>query len=110
MLPTTPLRGFHPTPSQIVFHSWRDGGGVYVISVLGGDTRLLARGGRAPQFSPDGKWVAFDTAGAGFGTRELVIVPAGGGKPRKLETGLVESVSPLWSPDGRFLLFAGAKE
>jgi serine/threonine protein kinase len=101
---------FSPDASQIVFHSARDGGGIYIVSVLGGDARLLAKGGRSPQFSPDGKFVAFEAASVEFGKSELFFVPAGGGRPRKLETGLPESLSPLWSPDGRFLLFAGAKE
>jgi eukaryotic-like serine/threonine-protein kinase len=44
---------FSPDGTRIVFRSERDGGGIYTVSSLGGDARLIARDGRRPRFSPD---------------------------------------------------------
>ena len=58
----------------------------------------------AASWSPDGKWIA---VGALDGGRTRVFkVPAGGGAPVRL----VDSVSmnPVWSPDGRFILYSSA--
>src|SRR4029077_18701360 len=50
---------FSPDGSRIAFRSDRDGGGVYVISVLGGQETRIAEQGRRPRFSPDGRWIAY---------------------------------------------------
>jgi serine/threonine protein kinase/Tol biopolymer transport system component len=54
-------------------------------------------------WSPDGKWIAVG-AMVGPGVRVFKI-PVAGGPPVRL----VDSVSsnPVWSPDGRFILYAG---
>ena len=57
----------------------------------------------APSWSPDGKWIA---VAARFGDAVRVFkVPVDGGPPVRL----VDSVSsnPVWSPNGRFILFSG---
>ncbi|MGH9204378.1 MAG: serine/threonine protein kinase, partial [Vicinamibacterales bacterium] len=43
---------FSADGSKIAFQSSRQGGGVYVISTLGGEERLLAKQGFSPRFSP----------------------------------------------------------
>ncbi|MGH7651495.1 MAG: DNA-binding protein, partial [Gemmatimonadaceae bacterium] len=57
----------------------------------------------AASWSPDGKWIAI-TAKQGVETR-VFKVPANGGAP----VSLVDSVSsnPVWSPDGKFILYSG---
>jgi dipeptidyl aminopeptidase/acylaminoacyl peptidase len=50
---------FSPDGSRIVFESRRDGGGIYEIRAFGDQARLLARGGSAPVYSPDGSQVAY---------------------------------------------------
>ena len=100
---------FSPDSTQIVFQSARDGGGLYILSALGGDARLLAKNGTLPQFSPDGKTIAFQL-GEFLRESSVFLVPFGGGPPRKLETDVPHAESPVWSPDGKSILFAGARE
>ena len=50
---------FSPDGSQIAFRSERGGGGVYLVSALGGSARLIAPEGRQPRFSPDGTRIAY---------------------------------------------------
>jgi serine/threonine protein kinase len=45
--------------TQIAFRSERDPSGIYLVSTLGGEARLITRDGRTPRFSPDGKWIAY---------------------------------------------------
>jgi Tol biopolymer transport system component/predicted Ser/Thr protein kinase len=97
---------FSPDGTRIVFRSDRSGGGIYVIPALGGPERLLAKDGHFPRFSPDGQWVAYHVGWARRAAR-IYLVPATGGAPRKLETDLPWAMSPVWSPDGKRLLFLG---
>jgi DNA-binding winged helix-turn-helix (wHTH) protein len=84
---TTP--DFSRDGSTIVFRSSRAGGGIYEIPALGGDARLIARGGQNPRFSPDGSQVAYwigdetvATVVPGAGT--LWVVPTSGGEPDRI--------------------------
>ena len=52
---------FSPDGTRIAFRSERDGGGVYTMSALGGDERLIAPYGRRPAFSPDGESIVYWT-------------------------------------------------
>jgi Tol biopolymer transport system component len=50
---------FSPDGTKIAFRSERDGGGIYVVPLLGGEPRLLALRATRPQYSPDGKLLLF---------------------------------------------------
>jgi Tol biopolymer transport system component len=103
---------FSPDGSTIVFRSERAGGGVYVMSSLGGDARLIASGGRDPRFSPDGKQVVYWTGGPLGGSRQpssVFTVSANGGAPERLVANFAVARDPVWSPDGRGILFFGRR-
>jgi eukaryotic-like serine/threonine-protein kinase len=111
---------FSPDGSKIAFRSDRDGGGIYVVSTLGGKEQKIADQGRRPRFSPDGKWIAYWVGEPGtmplfgwgaslprMGMSGVFLVPAGGGTPRPFRPGFFAARNPLWSPDGKHLLIEG---
>ncbi|MFN0170729.1 MAG: protein kinase domain-containing protein, partial [Bryobacteraceae bacterium] len=100
---------FSPDGGLIAFRSNRDGGGIYITPTLGGDERLLVRGGRGPQFSPDGKWVAFFVSASGFTADSTTyLVPVTGGEPKPLAPEVPWTASPVFSPEGRNVMLVGA--
>jgi Tol biopolymer transport system component len=107
---TTP--DFSPDGSKIVFRSNRDGGGVYEIPAFGGEARLLARDGLNPKYSPDGSQVAYWVGAPGVasavpGSGSAWIVPVSGGAPHRIGANFTSARFPIWSPDGKRLLFIG---
>jgi len=105
---------FSPDGGQIVFRSEREGGGIYIISALGGEDRLLSPKGRNPRFSPAGDWIAFwmgPVAGAPFGAQagKIFLIPPTGGTAKEIDLpGIRAAGCPIWSPDGTHLLFYGS--
>jgi len=63
-----------------------------------------------PKYSPDGKWIAFCQARSYMLLQpdsELYIVPAAGGKPRRLRCNTTRMNSwHSWSPNSRWLVFS----
>jgi eukaryotic-like serine/threonine-protein kinase len=100
-----------PDGRAVAFRLERNGGGIYVMDTAGGNERLLARGGRDPQFSPDGQRLVYWTGD----TNESV--PSGrvyetsvrGGPATRLASDFVDARQPIWSADGRFILFSGCR-
>jgi len=103
---------FSPDSSRIVFQSERNGRGIYELPALGGDARLLASRGTGPVYSPDGSQVAYWVGSTAItlwvpGSGAVWVIPAAGGPPRRVAPNLTSARWPIWSPDGKRLLFLG---
>ena len=106
---------FSPDDTQIAYRSERDGGGIYLVPAAGGAPRLLVRKGWKPKFSPDGKWIAYsnlagsEDSDSSFGIGQIFIVSVSGGEPRRIQPDFPVARNPVWSPDGKRLLFSGIR-
>jgi hypothetical protein len=87
---------------------FNDGKGGQAVPLIG-----AAQNGKSnyyPKISPDGKWIVFTQSASGFmlarEDSDLVIVPAHGGKARKLKSNGPHVDSwHSWSPNGHWLVF-----
>jgi len=99
---------FSPDGETIVFHSNRDGGGIFLMGATGESVRRLTNEGHDPAFSPDGKTIAFATERpvgpeARQGKSALKTVDVASGTIKPLYEG--DAVQPRFSPDGKRIVF-----
>lgn len=92
---------------------------VFVIDAKTGAAKQITDGTQwndaDPQWSPDGKSIAFvsDRTGTEFdGGRnsDVWVVAAEGGKPRRISDHAEGDGSPRWSPDGKWIAYVGTAE
>jgi Tol biopolymer transport system component len=105
---------FSPDGKQLVFargpRSESTGAGtggceIFIEPAAGGDARDLGVQGWSPQFSPDGRWIAFITSGEiapGSYNIIVAIIPVDGGKP----VGLARADVFTWSPTSDRIAYA----
>ena len=72
----------------------------------------MARDGLNPKFSPDGSQVAYWVGDEGVdaavpGSGAVWVVPVAGGTPQRVGSNFTAARYPIWSPDGKHLLFVG---
>ena len=97
--------------TQVAFVARREGqAGLYLVASDGTNVHRVAERlevSDAPSWSPDGKWIAV-VAREGDAANPLFKVPVDGGAPVRLADGML--FNPVWSPDGRFILYSDAGE
>ncbi|MFN7939883.1 MAG: protein kinase [Bryobacteraceae bacterium] len=98
-----------PDGGMIAFRSERDGGGIYLVPVHGGEERLLVARGRYPRFSPDGKTIAYCVGcSAGLQPSAIYTISSGGGVGKQQAGDVPVATMPIFASDGKTLLFLGA--
>ena len=101
---------FSPDGTLIAYRAEGEAAGVYVVPALGGMSTLLAAGGYRPRFSPDGARVAYWIGERSFRTAKVYVTPVKGGSPVRLRPEFTYAAYPIWSPDGREVLFVGSQD
>ncbi len=106
---------FSPDGTQIVFRSERNGGGIYIIAATGGEERRIVDGGRRPQYSPDGKRIAYWTGPADPfplhpGIGKIFVLDLATNTTHQIRSDFTAAVQPVWSPDGSRILFQGTRD
>ena len=75
-----------------------------------GDLRLLEdrmMQGRTPAWSPDGKWIAFESnRGNSEGLYAIYVIKNDGTSLRRITPFELNANHPIWSPDGKEILFS----
>lgn len=102
-----------PEGNRLVFRSEREGGGLYVVPVLGGNERKVASFGYRPRWSPDGAQILFYSSILRTNTAEiprLYVVRLDGNPPREALTDFLaqfKSFRANWRPDGKHISIWG---
>jgi dipeptidyl aminopeptidase/acylaminoacyl peptidase len=93
--------------TDVVMQENRTNADIWVMNADGsGEPRQLTnspRHDRHPRWSPDGMWLAFESARDG--DTQIYLLPLKGGEPRQLTALSTGAAQAIWSRDGRNIAF-----
>jgi Tol biopolymer transport system component len=89
-----------PDKRFVVFRSLGNGESLRMVPAGGGASTLIAEGAYSPRFSPDGRLLAYSSA-----DHTYVVDPVQIGERRRVDSGVPEALCPIWTPDGRHVVF-----
>ncbi|MBC7927351.1 MAG: serine/threonine-protein kinase [Bryobacteraceae bacterium] len=97
-----------PDRSAVTFRSSRSGTNeVWIRRTDTGQERQITHMGNmlsgSPRFSPDGKWIAFDSRPDG--QPDIFVIGSDGNRLTRITTEESEDVVPAWSNDGKWVYF-----
>jgi hypothetical protein len=77
---------------------------IHVTEPGGGSPRVITPGpdDAKPDWSPEGRWIAYETKDAG-GRPAVAVIPADGSAPPRV---VAQGADPSWSPDGGWIVYA----
>ena len=104
------IGGPQPSPdgTKLVFMAGRnDAQDIWVCNADGSAPRRLTNTGRAgtPRWSPDSRWIVFDSDGR-YGRSGIYVVSVDGGPLRTVVEDHSNNSVPSWSRDGKYIYFA----
>lgn len=85
-------------------------GDIWSVPTAGGTARRLTvteDNEGDPQFSPDGKWLAFRSVR--YGNDDVFVMPSEGGKARRLTFADAQDTPECWLPDSSGIIFSSAR-
>ena len=104
------IGGPQPSPDgkKLVFMAGRmDSLEIWVCNIDGSSPKMLTnlKSAGTPRWSPDGRWIAFDSDGR-YGHSAIFLVSADGGPVRTVVQNDANNSVPSWSHDGKYIYFA----
>jgi len=79
------------------------------IKAIGHAGNNLDRGNMNLAWSPDSKWLAYNTSGTN-GLRKIMVWKVGTNSPRQLTDAFADAVYPTWDRDGKHMYFAASTD
>ncbi len=99
-----------PDGRYVAFRSLRGGDSVFTVPAAGGTPTLLAKTAYSQRFSPDGRQIVYAGTGRDNRSHILVMDVADPSEPRRIDFGVAAVACPVWTPDGRNVIFLGQDE
>ena len=79
------------------------------VKSIGHAGNNLDRGNMNPSWSPDSKWLAYNTSGAN-NLRKIMVWQVGTDEPKRLTNEFADAVYPAWDRGGKHLYFAASTD